>query len=356
MLYNEFDEQDSYFFETVQDGIKINESGYVSRVEKFSEESGSKGKGLVLLSYDYINSIERIKVRRSDFPSSLFLAPEEENISSKLINGDFKIDKISFPNKNKYMDMVREAKEEIRRGESFQIVLSHAIKFNLKGSKFSLFQEMRRRNVSLYNFYIKVGEFTIFGTSPEKLVSIKGNKILTNPIAGTEKISPGSSGMHLLQSEKDLAEHNMLVDLARNDVGRVSIPGSVRLAEYLNVREYRGIWHLVSTVEGTLLPSFNRKNVVDSMFPAGTVSGAPKIRAMEIIDRLEENPRGPYAGAVGFIRDDYWDFAINIRSVHCIGDTCYAQAGAGIVFDSAPELEYEETMNKIRSYLGGLVI
>lgn len=355
----DFDENDSYFFETNQNGTHMREEGIVSKVERFSEKCESFGKGAVLLSYDYINTIEKLKVRNGTFPSSLFLIPEDnennyENNDSRLKT--YEISDISYPDKDKYIAMVKAAKEKIGEGEAFQIVLSHSIKFKLKGSKFSLFQKMRERNVSLYNFYMKVGEFTLFGTSPEKLVSIDGSRIITNPIAGTERIMGGSKSMHLLQSEKDLAEHNMLVDLARNDVGRVSEPGSVKVSEYLNVREYRGIWHLVSTVEGTVLPNLSKKKAVDSIFPAGTVSGAPKIRAMEIIDELEEEARGPYAGSVGFINVGHWDFAINIRSVHCVGDICYAQAGAGIVYDSIPEMEYEETVNKLKSYIGGLVI
>ncbi len=357
MNSEDFDYKDSFFFETLESNTKQSISSTdIDRIEDFREFNDLNKIGFAIISYDYINEIEKIGVRSSEFPRSTVLIPRSVNYSPDFKKTSFEIKDIIMPSKVSFIKNVEKIKEEIKRGEAFQIVISHRVSFKLEGSKFSMFLEMRERNPSQFNFYFKRGKFTAFGTSPEKLVSISDNLVSTNPIAGTYFLTDDFKDSFLLNSEKDLAEHNMLVDLARNDIGRISKIGSVRVQEYLKVKKFRGIAHLVSTVSGEPLSGLSRVKIHDSLFPAGTVSGAPKLRAMEIIDRLEEYPRGPYAGSVGILRPESWDFAINIRSVYCIGDQCYAQAGAGIVLDSVPELEYNETINKLRSSIGGIVI
>lgn len=353
----EFDFRDSFFFETF-DGQDKNTifSTEINRIDNFREFNDKNQLGFAILSYDYINEIENINVRSSEFPRSAVLIPKSIMNCGQFKKSNYEIKEVVMPSKESFIMNVEKIKEEIRKGEAFQVVISHRVSFRLHGSKFSMFLDMREKNPSQYNFYFKRGRFTAFGTSPEKLVSISDNVVTTNPIAGTHHITEDFKDSYLLSSEKDLAEHNMLVDLARNDIGRISKIGSVRVDEYLRIKKYRGIAHIVSTVVGEPLPYLSRVNIHDSLFPAGTVSGAPKLRAMEIIDRLEEYPRGPYAGSVGILKPDKWDFAINIRSVYCIDDQCYAQAGAGIVLDSIPELEYIETVNKLKSSIGGIVI
>ncbi len=307
--------------------------------------------------YDYSSRIENIKIKRSNFPEYEFLVFHKKSVKKfrKLIieTEDFDVSSIILPEKEKFIKNVIKAKEYIESGEIFQVVLSHRIEFTLKGSKFSFFIKMKNLSKYPFNYYYRSGKVKIFGTSPEILLIIKGKRLMTNPIAGTD--GEGSFN-NLLKNEKELAEHNMLVDLARNDLGRVSKPGSVKVKNYLSMKNYGKIFHLVSEVVSLKDNDKNNLDAFNAVFPAGTVTGAPKIRSMEIIENLEEKPRGPYAGSFGIIKENDWNMNIIIRSVVCYGDHCYIQAGAGIVFDSIPEKEYNETLLKMKSALGGLLI
>lgn len=254
--------------------------------------------------------------------------------------------------KEKYEEMVVEAKKRIKAGEIFQSVISNAREYEIQGSKLSFYERLRRINPSPYMYHLKFGEREIIGSSPEMLMRVEGRKVETYPIAGTRKRGKTPQEdeklrKDLVENEKEKAEHLMLVDLARNDVGKISEFGSVHVPEYMGVRKFSHVQHMVSKVEGRLKKDKTAVDAFSSMFPAGTLSGAPKIRAMEIIDELEGIPRGPYAGAVGYFSlNGNADFAITIRTMVCDGNRARIQAGAGIVHDSVPEEEYYECENK----------
>lgn len=259
--------------------------------------------------------------------------------------------------KEQFLEMVKKAKEYISAGDIFQVVLSQRMKAQISGDPFSFYRKLRVQNPSPYMYYLDFGDYIIAGASPESLIKAVGNKVITNPIAGTRprgKTPEEDRRLEeeLLQDEKELAEHRMLVDLGRNDIGKVSEFGSVRVEKYLQIEKYKHVMHLVSEVSGTLKKSCTPLDALISCLPAGTVSGAPKIRAMEIIDELEGLKRGPYAGAVGYLsQNGNMDFALAIRTMIIRGSKGYIQAGAGIVYDSVPEKEYEETLHKLRAFL-----
>ncbi len=263
----------------------------------------------------------------------------------------------TYFSKKKFHYMVTEAQERIKDGEIFQSVLSNANEYRLQGDKLSFYEKLRRINPSPYMYHLKLGDREIIGSSPEMLVRVEGDTVETFPIAGTRPRGTNPSEdvrlqQELLDDEKELAEHLMLVDLARNDVGKVSQFGSVTVPEYLTVKKFSHVQHLVSRVQGKLARGKTAVDAFSAMFPAGTVSGAPKIRAMEIINELEDKPRGPYAGAVGyFALNGNADFAITIRTLICDGHHAKLQAGAGIVHDSVAEKEYEECQNKAKALI-----
>lgn len=262
--------------------------------------------------------------------------------------------------RKRYENMVLEAKEKIRRGEIFQAVLSNATDYRLRGDRLAFYQALRRTNPSPYMYHLKLGEREIIGSSPEMLVRVENRKVETFPIAGTRPRgrTPDKDrriASELLSDEKELAEHLMLVDLARNDIGRVSEFGSVKVPEYMEIRRFSHVQHILSHVTGRLRRNMDALDAVRALFPAGTVSGAPKIRAMEIIESLEGVPRNAYAGALGYLSlNGNADFAITIRSMVCSGKTGKIQAGAGIVHDSVPENEYLECQNKARALINSL--
>ncbi len=247
---------------------------------------------------------------------------------------------------------VGDAKASIVDGDVFQVVLSQRFCMEDSRDPINIYRGLRSINPSPYMYFFNFGNFNMIGASPEPLVKINGNKVLTCPIAGTRK--RGSNDAEeavlvedLLSDEKEIAEHNMLVDLARNDLGRVCKYGSVKLKEYMNVEKYSHVMHLVSRVEGELNESSTIYDALRSVFPAGTLSGAPKIKAMQIISGLEPDRRGPYGGAVGYFGyDGNLDSCITIRTAIVKDGKVYVQAGAGIVYDSVPENEYQETLNK----------
>ncbi len=259
--------------------------------------------------------------------------------------------------RQEYEEMVRRAREYIFAGEAFQVVPSQRFSTPLRSSPFSVYRALRGQNPSPYMFYLSCGDFHLVGSSPEPMVRRRGREAVIRPIAGTRRRgrTPGEDlemERDLLSDEKELAEHVMLVDLARNDLGRVCEPGSVSLRRVMEVERFSHVMHLVSEVAGTLRPDRSNRDLLRSAFPAGTVSGAPKIRACQIIDELEKERRGPYAGAVGYISyHGDMDTCIAIRTVVICGNRAYVQAGGGVVADSRPSHEYEETVNKARALL-----
>jgi len=256
-----------------------------------------------------------------------------------------------------YMDRVEAAREYIKSGDILQVVLSRRIDLEFKGDPFRVYRRLRRNNPSPYLYYLNMGEITMAGSSPEMLVRVEGRNVETRPIAGTRP--RGSSPQQdmelagdLLSDIKERAEHVMLVDLGRNDLGRVCKPGTVKVRQFMEVEMYSHVMHLVSSVRGELKEGLSGMDVLKACFPAGTVSGAPKVRAMEIIEELEPSRRGPYAGAVGYIGfGGNVDTAIAIRTIVFHQGMASVQVGAGIVFDSDPAREFTETENKAGALL-----
>ncbi len=256
---------------------------------------------------------------------------------------------------------VRAAKEHIAAGDIYQVVLSQRFEADLSADPFTVYRALRHVNPSPYMFFLRMGGLSMVGASPEMLVRVEGRRVETHPIAGTRPRGRNPEedlrlADELKANEKERAEHVMLVDLGRNDLGRVCEYGSVRVPQFMALERYSHVMHLVSIVEGRLAEGQDRLDALVACFPAGTVSGAPKVRAMEIIADLESARRGIYAGAVGYL--DFagnLDFCITIRTIVVIGGTrALVQAGAGIVADSSPTAEYEETRDKARALVQAL--
>ena len=256
--------------------------------------------------------------------------------------------------------IVRQAKESIAAGEIYQVVLSQRFSAQVGVDPFTVYRALRHVNPSPYMFFVRMPGRSIVGSSPEMLVRVEGRRAVTHPIAGTRPRGRTDEedqrlGDELKRNEKERAEHVMLVDLGRNDLGRVCTYGSVRVPTFMALERYSHVMHLVSVVEGQLADDYDRLDALVACFPAGTVSGAPKVRAMQIIRELETTPRGIYAGAIGYL--DFagnLDFCIAIRSVVLEGGQAFVQAGAGIVADSNPTAEYEETCDKARAMIRAL--
>ncbi len=259
--------------------------------------------------------------------------------------------------KEKFFDMVKNAKENIKNGDVFQIVLSNRLKVKAKIDRLSFYRKLRSKNPSPYLFYLDIDDFAIIGSSPEVMVRLNDKMILLRPIAGTRKRGDSLKKDLELEKEmindpKEVAEHIMLVDLGRNDVGRVAKAGSVKVPEIMRVERYSHVMHMVSDVVGELDSKYDMFDLFKATFTAGTMTGAPKIKAMELIAKYEGVKRGYYAGSVGYFGfDGNMDSAITIRSALIKNDEVIFQAGAGIVADSKAELEYKEVNNK----LGALV-
>ncbi|MFQ6011105.1 MAG: anthranilate synthase component I family protein, partial [Nitrososphaerales archaeon] len=255
---------------------------------------------------------------------------------------------------------VEKSKELIANGDIFQVVLSKRYSFSLKGSTLPFYLNLRRLNPSPYMYYIKMGKREIVGSSPEMLVRVEGEQVRTFPIAGTRPSAKDKGDNQRLANElkadpKDRSEHIMLVDLARNDLGRICEYGTVTVPELMKIHQFSHVQHMVSEVRGRLRKESDSYEALKAVFPAGTVSGAPKVRAMEIIEEFENVRRGPYAGAVGyFSANGNSDFAITIRTMVVSDGKGYIQAGAGIVADSVPEKEWFETEDKSRAMLDSL--
>ena len=253
-----------------------------------------------------------------------------------------------------YGAMVTKAKEYIYAGDIIQAVLSQRFSAKTEIPPLYLYRALRLLNPSPYTFFLKMGGQTLVGSSPEVMVRLTGNRVELRPIAGTrprgtDDATDRALADELLSDEKEKAEHVMLVDLGRNDIGRISEMGSVQVTDFMVIERYSHVMHLVSHVQGVLRKEFDAYDVIRATFPAGTLSGAPKIRAMQIIHELEPEPRGAYGGAVGYVGyDGNMDLAITIRTLEVSGGVISVQAGAGIVYDSDPVKEYEETCHKAR--------
>ncbi len=341
-------------------------------------------------SYDIVRFFEKLpEVSRDDLdlPDAHFIIPSQvicfdhinrkaflishESIDGveKLINPsskEFNLDTLTIgktrsnTSKEQYISSVEKIKEYIQDGDVFQTVLSRRTEVDFKGDSFEIYRVLRSLNPSPYLFYLDFDETNIVGSSPEMLVRSENRTLTTRPLAGTRPRSKDLEEdeklkVDLLTDEKERAEHVMLVDLHRNDMGKVSEFGSVKVDELMGIEKYSHVQHIVSNVTSKLRSDKDCFDALKSCFPAGTVSGAPKIRAMEIIEELEPIRRGPYAGVVGYFDfSGNMDFAITIRTVFTKNNKAYLQAGAGIVLDSIPEKEFIETENKMGAMINAL--
>ncbi|MEW6069228.1 MAG: anthranilate synthase component I family protein [Candidatus Thermoplasmatota archaeon] len=320
------------------------------RIFYFSHQKDNSAEILSLLARSYNEQgqfkVTKLKLRNIDL-----------NVKSRPKN--FLLRRSLTPNieKDDFESSVELAKDYIYKGRILQVVLSRRLEGCYTGDLFDFYNSLKTLNPSPYMYYLSFGKRKLIGTSPEMLVALRGNTIETYPIAGTRPMGKSKEETEfyrkeLLASEKERAEHNMLVDLARNDVGKVAEIGSVKLEECMKVEKYSHVQHIVSKVVGKLNKDKDAFDVFNALFPAGTVTGAPKIEAMKIIESLEPCRRGPYAGAVGYFSlNGNEDFAIAIRTLFANKNKLYLQAGAGIVADSIPENEFYETEHK----LGALV-
>ncbi|HEV8297911.1 MAG TPA: anthranilate synthase component I [Acidimicrobiales bacterium] len=259
-----------------------------------------------------------------------------------------------------YCEAVEVAKEHILAGDIFQVVLAQRFGLRLDADPFAVYRVLRQVNPSPYMYFVRLDELTIVGSSPEPMVQLLDGRVISRPIAGTRRRGSTDEedrrlGAELIEHPKEVAEHVMLVDLARNDVGRVVAFGTERVDEMMTLERYSHVMHLTSQVSGDLAPGRSAIDVLRATLPAGTVSGAPKVRAMEIIDELEPVKRGPYAGVVGYLDfSGNIDTAIAIRTMIVRGNEAWVQAGAGIVADSVPEDEHQECVNKSRALLAAV--
>ncbi|MEM9410391.1 MAG: anthranilate synthase component I [Planctomycetota bacterium] len=289
--------------------------------------------------------------------------PETELVASDAgIATDELMDFKSNFTRGEFKQAVEKCKQYIRAGDIFQVVISQRLQVPIECDPFEVYRTLRVLNPSPFMFFVRTDETTLVGSSPEIMCRVVDGKMTVRPLAGTRRrgIDNAEDKMleqQLLADEKEIAEHVMLVDLGRNDVGRVTQFGSIELPDLMVVERYSHVMHISSTVTGDLREDADAFDALMASLPAGTVSGAPKVRAMEIIDEIENRRRGPYAGAVGYF--DYsqnMDTCIALRTMVIVGDTAYVQAGAGIVADSDPDLEYEETLNKAKGLLKAIEI
>ena len=284
----------------------------------------------------------------------------ERNLSVARREGAAPLDVRSNHTKERYEEQVRKAKDYIAAGDIYQVVLSQRFETDVSAEPLTVYRALRHVNPSPYMYFIRMGGVSIVGSSPEMLVRVEGSRAETHPIAGTRPRGRTTEedlrlAEELKRNEKERAEHVMLVDLGRNDLGRVCQYGSVRVPQFMGLERFSHVMHLTSVVEGRLSDEYDRLDALVSCFPAGTVSGAPKVRAMQIIRELEPGGRGLYAGAVGYL--DFagnLDFCIAIRTIIMSKGRAFVQAGAGIVMDSNPAAEYEETRDKARALLRAL--
>jgi anthranilate synthase component 1 len=372
----------SFLLESVEQG-RLGRHSLVGTAERYvaslaeAERAVAAGEPVVgYLGYDHVAELEPsvpLPERGPDLPTSRFAVADtlvqfdHAASSAEVLAGDR--DEIArilagplppspaaatrshptrrFPEQTEYEAGVREVKRQIAAGEAFQIVLSQRAERRTAVSALSLYRALRRVNPSPYLFLLELDGISLIGSSPETLVKLEGGRASLNPIAGTTHAGDGDAE-RLLASEKDRAEHVMLVDLGRNDLSRVCKAATVELGRFLEPERYSHVTHLVSEVAGDLLPGRNAFDLLRACFPAGTVSGAPKVRAMQLISELESYRRGPYAGAVGYaLPNGNLDTCIAIRTIVLADGVARMQAGAGIVADSDPAAEHEECLRKL---------
>ena len=365
----------AFLLESVERGRLGNHSfvGRGSRLVTF-EEAEQLGEPVVgYLGYDAVTRFEPtvpLPAQGPGFPESCFVVPETlirfdhgRGVAEVLIGeagelegpqpalpagGGIRGELRRFPDRDEHLHRVEAAKHHIREGDVFQVVIAQRAERPTDASAFELYRALRRVNPSPYLFLLELGELALVGSSPETVVKCDGSRAALNPIAGT--ITPGAGDAEaLLSSEKDRAEHTMLVDLGRNDLSRVCAPGSVRVERFMEPERYSHVTHLVSEVVGELRDSVTPFDLLRACFPAGTVSGAPKVRAMQIVSELEQHARGIYAGAVGYVfpQDRAMDTCIAIRTLVLRDGVAYLQAGGGVVADSDPADEHQECLDKL---------
>lgn len=305
---------------------------------------------------DYERALEKIDAVIDTLTTSVPRLPKQEKTLPAAENLKYEV----CSSAEEFQEKVKKAKEYIQAGEISQVVLSQKIEFSLNASTIDIYCSLRSLNPSPYMFYLSFGDIQLIGSSPEVMIKVEGGTAETRPIAGTRP-----RGMtceedeflagELLADEKERSEHLMLLDLGQEDLGKVSEYGSVKVDDFMSIENYSHVMHIVSKISGKLKKEYSAFDVMRACFPAGTVSGAPKIRAMEIIDELEKKNRGPYSGAVGYFGySGNMDTCIAIRTIITKGDSGFIQAGAGIVADSNPEREHAEVWNKARALLKAL--
>ncbi|MFC4559494.1 anthranilate synthase component I [Virgibacillus kekensis] len=317
-----------------------------------------------VIIFDHSDESVYLVVNNLDHQPEHMLDERIDQLKLALIPGQFNEpaadENITFHpdiDKETFMQNVEAAKEHIRQGDIFQVVLSQRMKAEMHGDSFFFYRKLRKANPSPYMFYIDFDDYLVLGASPESLVETSGRHIITNPIAGTRPRGStpeedATLANELLADEKEISEHRMLVDLSRNDLSRVCEANSVSVPAYMNIEKYQHVMHIVSEVHGRLREEFTSIDALIACLPAGTVSGAPKIRAMQIINNLEKVARRAYAGGIGYINFNHdMNIALAIRSLIVKNNAAYLQAGAGIVYDSDPETEYNETLHKARSLM-----
>jgi anthranilate synthase component 1 len=368
----------SFLLESVEQG-RLGRYSFVgsgSRLVSFDEAEQERGPVVGYLGYDYVARLEPtvpLPTDRPDLPESRFvvadslvridhvtsmaevLAGDPEQIGATLARPATEPARTTHtthpteraPTREEHEACVRRVQELIREGEAFQVVVSQRATRRTNASAVALYRALRRINPSPYLFLLELGDVSLVGSSPETHVKLQGRRASLNPIAGT--IAPGEGAVEsLLASEKDRAEHVMLVDLGRNDLSRVCRAGSVKVERFLEPEHYSHVIHLVSEVAGELLPDRTCFDLLRATFPAGTVSGAPKVRAMQIISELEGYGRGTYAGVVGYaLPDGDLDTCIAIRTLVLKDGVAHLQAGGGVVADSDPAAEHQECLNKL---------
>ncbi|MFQ5482572.1 MAG: anthranilate synthase component I [Nitrospinaceae bacterium] len=319
----------------------------VSQTIKIVSNAHTGGRDLELVYRETVEKIEALKQKlRQPLPPQRLAAGEggDQEMTSNFKKEDF-------------LKAVRRIKQYIQAGDAIQVVLSQRLRFTIRQDPFTIYRALRTINPSPYMYFLNFGDIQVVGSSPEVLVRLEGEQVEVRPIAGTRPRGRSEKEdqdleKDLLRDEKELAEHIMLVDLGRNDLGRIAKISSVEVNEKFTIERYSHVMHIVSNVVGRLREGLNGFDVLQAAFPAGTVSGAPKIRAMEIIEEMESTRRGLYAGAVGYLSfNGNLDTAIAIRTLVVKGTTAFLGVGAGIVADSDPEKEFEETMNKGKALL-----
>jgi anthranilate synthase component I len=298
----------------------------------------------LLVRFDHARGVAEVLVGDPHEAARLLEGPQPDAPRGMGVRGELR----RVPERDEYLTWVRRAQEHIREGDVFQVVIAQRAERPTSASAFELYRALRRVNPSPYLFLLELDDVALVGSSPETVVKCAGRRAALNPIAGT--IAPGAGDAEsLLASVKDRAEHTMLVDLGRNDLSRVCVPGSVVVERFMTPERYSHVTHLVSEVVGELRDDVTPFALLRACFPAGTVSGAPKVRAMQIISDLEGHRRGVYAGAVGYVfpQEGELDTCIAIRTLVLRDGIAYLQAGGGIVADSEPDAEHQECLNKL---------